>query len=126
MELVDDLYMAETATATLITSNGGGHEAESDSALFHRRIEFHPARKHFNGFLNESSNGFKLVTLNPTSGPLKTNLLGKKTEKSSEEVAGLDPELSFEITFRRIVSFIIMFSEYLLTSYFALILEFLK
>ncbi|XP_047940665.1 ubiquitin carboxyl-terminal hydrolase 23-like [Salvia hispanica] len=94
--------MAETAAPTIM--NGAGNlQPESDSALFHRRIEFHLARKHFNGFGNESSNGFKLVTLNPTSGPLKASGLGKKTEKSSEHSeAGLDPELSFEITFRRI------------------------
>lgn len=105
-----DLYMAETAAPTIM--NGAGNlQPESDSALFHRRIEFHLARKHFNGFGNESSNGFKLVTLNPTSGPLKASGLGKKTEKSSEHSeAGLDPELSFEITFRRIVSLEIFYS----------------
>ncbi|KAL1563496.1 ubiquitinyl hydrolase 1 [Salvia divinorum] len=87
-----------TATETMIKSNGAAApEPESDSALFHRSIEFHQARKHYNGFGNESSNDFKLVTLNPTSG------LDKITEKSSElSEAGLDPELSFEITFRRI------------------------
>ncbi|KAL1553778.1 ubiquitinyl hydrolase 1 [Salvia divinorum] len=92
------------AAPTIIRSNGAGDlQPESDSALFHRRIEFHLARKHYNGFGNESSNGFKLVTLNPTSGPLKASGLGKKNEKSSEHSeAGLDPELSFEITFRRI------------------------
>ncbi|XP_041998545.1 ubiquitin carboxyl-terminal hydrolase 23-like isoform X1 [Salvia splendens] len=99
--------MAETAAPTII--NGAGNlQPESDSSMFHRRIEFHLARKHFNGFGNESSNGFKLVTLNPTSGPLKDSGLGKKTEKSSEHSeAGLDPELSFEIPFHRIVRLLI-------------------
>ncbi|XP_042064832.1 uncharacterized protein LOC121808418 isoform X2 [Salvia splendens] len=89
----------------MIRSNGAAapHEPESDSALFHRSIDFHQARKHYNGFGNESSSDFKLVTLNPTSGPLKPSGLEKITEKSSEfSEAALDPELSFEITFRRI------------------------
>ncbi|XP_042060900.1 ubiquitin carboxyl-terminal hydrolase 23-like [Salvia splendens] len=93
-----------TATETMIRSNGAAPlEPESDSALFHRSIDFHQARKHYNGFGNESSSDFKLVTLNPTSGGLKPSGLEKITEKSSEiSEAGLDPELSFEITFRRI------------------------
>lgn len=91
--------MAETAA--MISS--GRPDSESDLALFHRRIEFHPARKNFGGFGNNTSNGFRLVTLNPNSEPVKTFGWGKKTEKSSElSEAGLDPELSFEITFRRI------------------------
>lgn len=109
-----DLYM--TATETMIRSNGAAapHQPESDSALFHRSIDFHQARKHYNGFGNESSSDFKLVTLNPTSGPLKPSGLEKITEKSSElSEAGLDPALSFEITFRRIVSFLTMCLKYL-------------
>ncbi|KAH6828771.1 ubiquitin-specific protease 23 [Perilla frutescens var. hirtella] len=94
--------MGETA-AMINSDRVGGPEGESDSTLFHRRIEFHQARKHFGGFENDSTNGFKLVTLNPSSEPVKAFGWGKKTEKSSEfSEAGLDPELSFEITFRRI------------------------
>lgn len=104
--------MAETA-ALIISDRADGPEPESDSALFHRRIEFHQARKNFSGFVHESSNGFKLVTLNPSSDPVKPTGFGNKTDKSSElSQAGLDPELSFEITFRRIVSSAMMRSKY--------------
>ncbi|KAL0337704.1 UNVERIFIED_CONTAM: Ubiquitin carboxyl-terminal hydrolase 23 [Sesamum calycinum] len=75
---------------------------DSDSALFHRRIEFHAARKPFNGFGNNSSNGFKLVTLNPNSESHKASGSGKKGDKPEHPEIGLDPELSFEISFRRI------------------------
>ncbi|KAL0427784.1 UNVERIFIED_CONTAM: Ubiquitin carboxyl-terminal hydrolase 23 [Sesamum latifolium] len=75
---------------------------DSDSALFHRRIEFHAARKPFNGFGNNSSNGFKLVTLNPNSESQKASGSGKKCDKPELPEIGLDPELSFEISFRRI------------------------
>ncbi|CAA3025438.1 ubiquitin carboxyl-terminal hydrolase 23 [Olea europaea subsp. europaea] len=78
------------------------------SAIFHRRIEFHLARKSFNGFSNSNSNGFKLVTLNPgssngfSSEPQIASLSGKKVGRSELLENGLDPELSFGITFRRI------------------------
>ncbi|KAL0316470.1 UNVERIFIED_CONTAM: Ubiquitin carboxyl-terminal hydrolase 23 [Sesamum radiatum] len=75
---------------------------DSDSALFHRRIEFHAARKPFNGFGNNSSNGFKLVTLNPNSESHKASGSEKKGDKPERPEIGLDPELSFEISFRRI------------------------
>ncbi|CAI9779680.1 unnamed protein product [Fraxinus pennsylvanica] len=78
------------------------------SVIFHRRIEFHLARKSFNGFSNSNSNGFKLVTLNPgssngfSSEPQIASLSGKKAGRSELLDNGLDSELSFGITFRRI------------------------
>ncbi|CAI9765773.1 unnamed protein product [Fraxinus pennsylvanica] len=81
---------------------------KDESANFHRRIEFHMARKSFNGFSSSNSNGFKLVTLNPgfsngfNSEPQTASLSGKKGGRSELLESGLDPELSFEITFRRI------------------------
>ncbi|XP_027154171.1 ubiquitin carboxyl-terminal hydrolase 23-like [Coffea eugenioides] len=87
--------------------------SNSNAALFHRRIEFHLAKKPFNGFNDggNSGNGFKLVTLNPynSNASLKSEPhkawsgSGKPpSESSSENHSGLDPELSFTITFRRI------------------------
>ncbi|KAL2534826.1 Ubiquitin carboxyl-terminal hydrolase 23 [Abeliophyllum distichum] len=82
--------------------NSGG------SAIFHRRIEFHMARKPFNGFSNNNSNGFKLVTLNPGSSngfhsePQTASFSGKKGDRLELLESGLDPELGFGITFRRI------------------------
>lgn len=84
-----------------------------NAALFHRRIEFHLARKPFNGFSDggNSGNGFKLVTLNPcnSNASLKSERhqawsgSGKvPSEPSLENHSGLDPEFSFTITFRRI------------------------
>lgn len=98
--------MAETAA--LIRSDLTVElEPLADSAFLNRRIEFHQAKKPFGGFGNNSSNGFKLVTLNPTSEPHAGSGLNKKIEKSSEfHENGLDPELTFEISFRRIVSFL--------------------
>lgn len=111
---VCDLSMAETA-ALMISDGTAELEQISDSALFNRRIEFRLAKKAFSGFGNSSSsNGFKLVTLNPTSETHVAPVLNKKIEKSSEIYDnGLDPELTFEISFRRIVSFITKYAFYI-------------
>ncbi|GER27761.1 ubiquitin carboxyl-terminal hydrolase [Striga asiatica] len=93
--------MAEAAVIN--SERAGGPEPGSDAALFHRKIEFHVARRPFNGFGNNSTDGFKLVTLNPNADTHKASCSGKKCEKPTENYeTGLDPELSFEITFRRI------------------------
>ena len=94
--------------------------SNSNAALFHRRIEFHLARKSFNGFSDggNSGNGFKLVTLNPRNSNASLKSESHKTwsgygkapsESSLENHSGLDPELSFTITFRRIVRLFICF-----------------
>lgn len=100
--------------------NPGGESTESlapvDKSPF-RRIEFHLARKPFSGFNKGGGDGsFRLETLNPTStSSNSTNgnqqsvgldsvgggSSGKKRD-ASELGNGLDPELSFGITFRRI------------------------
>ncbi|XP_075473638.1 uncharacterized protein LOC142504740 [Primulina tabacum] len=78
-------------------------EPSSSAAVLDRRIEFHLARKTYNGFSNNRSFGFNLVTLNPNSEHDKVSELAVKREmpKVSENL-GLDPELSLGITFRRI------------------------
>ncbi|KAG6673445.1 hypothetical protein I3842_16G112600 [Carya illinoinensis] len=86
--------------------------ANGSPALFHRRIEFHPARKPFKGFGNGGGGGdFKLETLNPGGGSDQrrsgsntgqSGLAGKKGDGSEFLEHGLDPELSFGITVRRI------------------------
>ncbi|KAL6539324.1 hypothetical protein OROHE_011095 [Orobanche hederae] len=91
------------AAAVINSGQVGITEADSDAAFFHRRIEFHVARKPFSGLGNNTNNGFKLVTLNPNPEPNKASGPDKKCERSSVIYeTGLDPELSFEITFRRI------------------------
>ncbi|KAL4589899.1 hypothetical protein LXL04_002811 [Taraxacum kok-saghyz] len=100
--------------------NPGGELTESlapaDKSPF-RRIEFHVARKPFTGFTKGGGDGsFRLETLNPTStSSNNTNgnqqnvgldsvgggSSGKKRD-ASELGNGLDPELSFGITFKRI------------------------
>ncbi|XP_024978966.1 ubiquitin carboxyl-terminal hydrolase 23 [Cynara cardunculus var. scolymus] len=100
--------------------NPGGESTESlappDKSPF-RRIEFHQARKPFTGFTNGGGDGsFRLETLNPATTSSKNThgnqqsvgldtvgggSLGKKRDASEFE-NGLDPELSFGITFRRI------------------------
>ncbi|KAL6275001.1 hypothetical protein ACE6H2_025693 [Prunus campanulata] len=87
-------------------------ESESGSSVLQRRIEFHLARKPFNG-LNNGGGDFRLETLNPgtsnsdsrklvTSNQGQSGLSAKKTDGSEFLENGLDPELSFGITFRRI------------------------
>ncbi|XP_073150607.1 uncharacterized protein [Henckelia pumila] len=78
-------------------------EPSSSSAVLDRRIDFHLARKSYNGFSSNRSFGFKLVTLNPNSEHDNASELPVKREiqKVSENL-GLDPELSFGVTFRRI------------------------
>ncbi|KAL3824627.1 hypothetical protein ACJIZ3_020656 [Penstemon smallii] len=92
------------ALMNLERSAGSEPDPDVASTVFHRKIEFHLARKSFSGFgNNKRDNGFKLVTLNPSaSEPNKISASGKKSEKSELSETGLDPEISFRITFRRI------------------------
>lgn len=86
-------------------NNNNGSYSLSASAVL-RKIEFHPARKPFHGFSNGRSD-FKIETLNPSSGnkrPFSSPSL-KKPDASDLFEHGLDPELSFSINFRKIVSF---------------------
>ncbi|BBH08604.1 ubiquitin-specific protease 23, partial [Prunus dulcis] len=79
-------------------------ESETGSSVPQRRIEFHLARKPFNG-LNNGGGDFRLETLNPEPAariPGQSGLSAKKTDGSEFLENGLDPELSFGITFRRI------------------------
>lgn len=88
-----------------------GTSADLLSSLFQRRMDFHPARKSFNGFDNGGGD-FRFETLNPSSSLAHKSgsnvdhsaSKGKKMDGSELLENGLDPELSFEITFRRIVS----------------------
>lgn len=100
------------------TSNGLSPpllESSNGSALFQRRIEFHPVRKPFKGF-GKGGGDFKLETLNPSTSDSRRQgsnkgqsaLGGKKTDGSENFDTGLDPELSFGITFRRIVSLLLL------------------
>lgn len=82
------------------------------SSLFQRKIEFHPARKQ-KGFSN--GDDFHIETLNPGTrsdsgragfGAGQSGYGGKKAAGSEGSESGLDPELSFGITFRRIVSWL--------------------
>ncbi|KAF5956823.1 hypothetical protein HYC85_004048 [Camellia sinensis] len=104
---------------TLITPNSHADESSDPPAppsiesLFSRKVDFHPAKKPFSGFSN-GGGGFRLETLNPTTisaprrlgasgqGSGQSGLAGKKPDGSEFLDVGLDPELSFGITFRRI------------------------
>ncbi|KGN61042.1 ubiquitin carboxyl-terminal hydrolase 23 [Cucumis sativus] len=78
-------------------------------SLFQKRVEYVPARRTFKGFDNGGGD-FELTTLNPSSSfgqKSGSNVdhpaqKGKKLDGSELLENGLDPELSFEITFRRI------------------------
>lgn len=85
-------------------NNGSCAVASSTASAVFRKIEFHPARKPFNGFSGRSD--FKIETLNPCSG--NNRVLSapsvKKPDGSDLKEHGFDPELTFSITFRKIVS----------------------
>ncbi|PKU82820.1 ubiquitin carboxyl-terminal hydrolase 23 [Dendrobium catenatum] len=83
--------------------------------FFSRRIEFHPARRPYNG-VPISSGDFRLEILNPGSADEQREASGSGTGPAAAETAahgkrstggefhehGLDPELSFRINFQRI------------------------
>ncbi|XP_030456379.1 ubiquitin carboxyl-terminal hydrolase 23 [Syzygium oleosum] len=83
--------------------------SSSSPALFQRRIEFHPARKHFNGY-GSGGGDFKIETLNPSAPQPAGKLAGSGSGQASgkrvdglELVEGwLDPELSFGASVQRI------------------------
>ncbi|XP_020595308.1 ubiquitin carboxyl-terminal hydrolase 23-like, partial [Phalaenopsis equestris] len=83
--------------------------------LFSRRIEFHPARRPYAG-VPLFSGDFRLEILNPGSADERKSASGSGAEPSTAENGphgkrstggefrehGLDPELSFRISFQRI------------------------
>ncbi|KAK6944358.1 Peptidase C19, ubiquitin carboxyl-terminal hydrolase [Dillenia turbinata] len=78
-------------------------EISAADSFFQRKIQFHLARKPYNTF-SDSKGDFKLETLNPNSStPQKPSTPFKKSDVSDSFERGLDPELSFDITFRRIL-----------------------
>ncbi|WJX88737.1 ubiquitinyl hydrolase 1 [Trifolium repens] len=90
--------MAETETQT---------ETQNQHVLTQRKIVFVPNCKPFKGF----SNDFHIETLNPTTTSEQRQLVcvngtshppPKKHDSSEFSEFGLDPELNFGITFRRI------------------------
>ncbi|XP_039115855.1 ubiquitin carboxyl-terminal hydrolase 23 [Dioscorea cayenensis subsp. rotundata] len=87
--------------------NGARSSDSLVESLFHRRIDFHPARKPSS--VQSVGGDFHLETLNAGASsqmpPVSTGALsvGKKSEGAGELVEhGLDSELSFKITYRRI------------------------
>ncbi|KAF8102548.1 hypothetical protein N665_0198s0248 [Sinapis alba] len=78
--------------------------SSSASAVF-RKIEFHPARKPFNGFSNHGSD-FKIETLNPCSSnnrAFSSSPSVKKVDGGPDSLEhGLDRELTFTKTIRKI------------------------
>ncbi|CAE6246580.1 unnamed protein product [Arabidopsis arenosa] len=84
-------------------NNGSYAVASSTASAVFRKIEFHPARKPFNGF-SDGRSDFKIETLNPCSG--NNRVLSapsvKKPDGSDLVEHGFDPELTFRITFRKI------------------------
>lgn len=89
--------------------NGARSSDSLVESLFHRRIDFHPARKPSS--VQSVGGDFHIETLNAGASsqmpPVSTGALsvGKKSEGAGELVEhGLDSELSFKITYRRIVS----------------------
>ncbi|KAM7263898.1 hypothetical protein ACFE04_001581 [Oxalis oulophora] len=83
------------------TGSGDNHVA-----LFPRQIEFHKARRPFNGLICKSGGGFQIETLNPSSS-ISNKQNGNSAAVDNNDASrftenGLDQELSLGITFRRI------------------------
>ncbi|KAF8093823.1 hypothetical protein N665_0377s0033 [Sinapis alba] len=86
------------------TSNGSCAVSSSSASAVFRKIEFHLARKPFNGFSNGGSD-FKIETLNPPSSFNKQAFSSpsvKKRDGSDSLEHGLDRELTFNRTIRKI------------------------
>ncbi|KAJ0246027.1 Ubiquitin carboxyl-terminal hydrolase 23 [Hirschfeldia incana] len=80
-------------------SNGSSASAVS------RKIEFHPARKPFSGFSNKKGSDFKMETLNSSSAnkrAFSSSPSGKRSDGSDPLENGLDRELTFSRTIRKI------------------------
>ncbi|CAF1698581.1 hypothetical protein HID58_051231 [Brassica napus] len=87
-------------------SNGSSAVSSSSASAVFRKIEFHPARKPFNGFSNGKSD-FKIETLNPSSSSANKQAFFssqsfKKRDGSDLLENGLDRELTFNRTIRKI------------------------
>ncbi|KAM3269998.1 ubiquitin carboxyl-terminal hydrolase 23 [Capsicum chacoense] len=104
--------MGEAAIDRMEENLGREFEDNSSSSLFHRKIEFHLARKPYNGFISGKNNGgFQLETLNPNTETRRENGtvvgVGKKGGNGGDgammESSGMDPEVSFGIAFRKIM-----------------------
>ncbi|GKU87198.1 hypothetical protein SLEP1_g1641 [Rubroshorea leprosula] len=91
-------------------SDPANESSSPTASIFQRKIEFHPARKPSNGFSNAQRGDFKIETLNPGPDPKRLPGAGmaqastgrRKVDGSDFLKAGLDPELSFRMTFRKI------------------------
>ncbi|KAK6236918.1 hypothetical protein QUC31_020718 [Theobroma cacao] len=87
-----------------------GSTSSSGGQLFKGKIEFHPARKPFNGFKSCIGGDFRIETLNPGPDPKRATgmgsgqagVAGRKADGSDMWENGLDPVLSLRITFRKI------------------------
>ncbi|OIW18627.1 hypothetical protein TanjilG_13379 [Lupinus angustifolius] len=93
--------MAESVLIQTETQINSSDPSSSISVLLHRKIEFLPAKKPFKGF----SNDFHIETLNPTTTSETTLTLSasvKKNDGSEFSEFGLDPDLCFGITVRKI------------------------
>ena len=104
--------MARTETKQKMESVGDIENGSKDDSTLKRRIKFQLATKQYSGFKNTSD--FKIETLNPDYNSRKRPFSfehhrpvqsGKKVDGSDFVENGLDPELCFGISFRKIVSF---------------------
>ncbi|XVE53659.1 hypothetical protein DITRI_Ditri03aG0020700 [Diplodiscus trichospermus] len=101
----------EAAVEELVDLGNGSVVSASPSVdLGKRKIEFHPARKPFNGFKSCGGGDFRIETLNPGPDPKRINgvgsgqsgVSGSKVEGTDIWENGLDPVPSLRITFRKI------------------------
>lgn len=107
---MDAVTSSSTEIRTQMDLDRENGSSSSASSLLHRKIKFQPATKTFNPLVNGSAD-FRIETLNPSSdvrnhvsGIGQSAMGGKKPDVSDLFDSGFDPELSFGITVRKIVS----------------------
>lgn len=110
---MENILISSSETELKIES---GVEIENGSKVYstlERNVKFQLATTHCSGFKNSTAD-FKIETVNPDNNSRKRPFgfdhhhpghSGKRVDGSDFVENGLDPELCFGITFRRIVSF---------------------
>ena len=110
---MEDILISSSETEMRIESGVEIENGYKVDCTLKRNAKFQLATKHYSGFKNSTAD-FKIETLNPDNNSRKRPFgfdhhhpghSGKRVDGSDFVENGLDPELCFGITFRRIVSF---------------------
>ncbi|KAL9399654.1 hypothetical protein Peur_008615 [Populus x canadensis] len=107
---MEDILISSSETEMRIESGVDIENGSKVDSTLKRSAKFQLATKHYSGFKNSTAD-FKIETLNPDNNSRKRSFgfdhhrpghSGKRVDGSDFVENGLDPELCFGITFRRI------------------------